>query len=272
MSARSYQNKVVVITGGSSGIGFAMAKIIAAQDAQLVLIARDEVKLNASKKTLENLSPSGKAFDIFSADVSHKEAITKAINSIGEKYSKIDLLICCAGIMSFGKFKDQSVEDLEECMDVNYYGCMYAARAAWKYLRNSKGQLSFVSSVAGYMGLFGYSSYAPPKFALMGLAESLRMEAKDDDINVSIIYPPDTDTPFLQYEHANTLPECKALAANIKVKTADFVAQKYFSALQKNKFEIYCDMDSKLLRWFKNNFPGMANYFTWRIIEKSRKK
>lgn len=271
MSARSYQNKIVVITGGSSGIGLALANIFATQNAQLVLIARDEAKLVAAKKAIEQMY-SEKNVDVISADVSNKETITKAIDGIGEKYHKIDMLICSAGIMSFGKFKDQSVEDLEECMDVNYYGCMYAAHAAWKYLKEAKGQLSFVSSVAGYMGLFGYSSYTPSKFALMGLAECLRMEGKDDDINVSIIYPPDTETPFLEYEHAHTLPECKALAGNIKPKSADFVAKKYFNALRKNKFEIYCDAESILLRWFKNNFSGMANYFMWRIIEKSRKK
>ena len=157
-------------------------------------------------------------------------------------------------------------------MQVNYFGSLYTSKAAWPYLEAAKGRLSFVSSVAGYMGLIGYSSYAPGKFALTGLAECLRMEVKNDGIKISIIYPPDTDTPLLKYERAHTLPESMALSKNIQVVSAERVAKIYMEGLQKNKFEIYCDFNSRMLRSFKNNFPGLFNYLSHRVIKKAGNK
>ena len=265
-----HKNKIVVITGGSSGIGLAVAKEFATQGSELVLIARDKEKLAEAKSTLEKINAA--TVSILSADVSNKEEIINTINEVGNKYGRIDVLINCAGIITCGRFADQPVDDLEKCMQVNYFGSLYTSKAAWPYLKAAKGRLSFVSSVAGYMGLIGYSSYAPGKFALAGLAECLKMEAKNDGIKISIIYPPDTDTPLLKYERAHTLPESIALSKNIKVISAERVAKIYMKGLQKNKFEIYCDFNSRMLRSFKNNFPGLFNYFTHQVIKKAGDK
>ena len=189
-----YKDKVVVITGGSSGIGLAVAKEFAREGAELLLIARNKEKLAGAKSMLEKISTA--TVSILSADVSNKEEIINAINEVGNKYGRIDVLINCAGIITCGRFADQPVDDLEKCIQVNYLGSLYTSKAAWPYLAAAKGRLSFVSSVACYMGLIGYSSYAPGKFALAGLAECLKMESKKDAIKVSIIYPPDTDTPL----------------------------------------------------------------------------
>ena len=263
-----YTDKVVVITGGSSGIGLSTANEFAKQKAKLILIARDKVKLDAAaellKRTNENIF-----VECFPADVSDKNHIGAVINAIGYKYNRIDLLINCAGIITCGRFADQSFDDLENSVQVNYLGSLYTSKEAWPWLKKTKGQLSFVSSVAGYIGLIGYSSYAPTKFALTGLAECLKMEAKADGIRISIIYPPDTDTPFLQYERAHTLPESIALSKNIKVMSPEKVAHAYINGLQKNKFEIYCDFNSKVLRSFKNNFPKVFNYFTDKVVKKA---
>lgn len=256
----NYKEKVVVITGGSSGIGLALAKEFAQQQAKLVLVARDITKLTAAKICIEKSNNTNVL--IFSADVSDNDAIKSVINETGERLGRIDLVINNAGITSCGRFADQRVEDLEKCLFVNYLGSVYTSKAAWPWLKKSKGQLSFVSSVAGYAGLIGYSSYAPTKFAITGLAESLRKEAKDDGIRISIIYPPDTDTAMLQYERQHTLPECIALSKTIKVKTAEQVARAYVKGLQKNRLQVYCDFNSRLVRWMKNNFPGLFQYST----------
>ena len=158
---------------------------------------------------------------------------------------------------------------MEHCVSINYLGAVYAAKAAWPWLKKSQGQLSFVSSVAGYIGLIGYSGYSPTKFALVGLAESLRMEAKKDGIRVSIIYPPDTDTPLLKFERENALPETKALNKNIKTISPEKVAKFYLEGLQKNKFQIYCDFNSRFIRWVKNNFPSLFRSITDRIARKA---
>jgi 3-dehydrosphinganine reductase len=271
MSTPHYYHKVVVITGGSSGIGLALAKEFAKQGAHIMLIARDQERLEAAKDELMAIVKESADVDVFAADVSVEEEITTAIKVIGERYQKIHVLINCAGIAACGRFMDLKPDAINNCLQVNYMGAVYATHSAWRYLKLAKGQLSFVSSVAGYIGLIGYSAYAPTKFAMTGLAECLFYEGKDDDIRVSIIYPPDTETPLLQYEKANTLPECKALSKNIKVKTAEAVAATYMKGLMSNRVHIYCDMESRLVRWFKNNFPGLTIYFTNSIIRKSRK-
>lgn len=271
MNTSIYAGKVVVITGGSSGIGFAMANEFAKQKSKLILIARDKEKLTASTEVLKSMHPDT-SVEFFSADVSDKNQITSVINEIGNSYGRIDVLINCAGIITCGRFADQPVEDLEKSLFINYLGSLCTSKASWPWLKKAKGHLSFVSSVAGYIGLIGYSSYAPTKFALSGLAECLRMEGKADDIKISIIYPPDTDTPFLRYERAHTLPESIALSKNIKVMSAEKVAGIYMRGLQKNKFDIYCDFSSRMVRVFKNNLPGLFNYFANRIIERSLRR
>lgn len=270
MKGKYYKDKVVIITGGSSGIGLALAKEFAKQQAQLVLVARDNEKLIEAKRSIEKMSQV--TVLIFSADVSDNTAIRTVVDEAADKLGRIDVLINNAGTMTCGRFIDQSVDDLEKCVFTNYLGSVYAAKAAWPWLQKTKGQLSFVSSVAGYAGLIGYSSYAPTKFAITGLAESLRKEAKDDHIRVSVIYPPDTDTAMLQYERQHTLPESIALSETIKVKSAEEVARIYLEGLQKNKFQIYCDFNSRFVRWIKNNFPGLFQYTTDAIVEKAAKK
>jgi 3-dehydrosphinganine reductase len=266
----TYKDKVVVITGGSSGIGLAVAKEFAAQQAKLVLIARDEGKLRTATSFIKTISSNTVLALV--ADVSDKEAVTLAINRVASELGRIDVLINCAGITTCARFADQSVDDLEKCLAVNYSGAVYASKATWPYLEKTKGQLSFVSSVAGYVGLIGYSSYAPTKFAMTGLAECLWMEGKEDGIRVSIIYPPDTDTPLLDYEHLHGLPQTLALSKNITGKTPEAVAKKYLQGLQNNRFEIYCDKESRMLRLFKTTFPSMFKYFAYRIVERAGKK
>lgn len=269
MNTPAYYNKVIIITGGSSGIGFALAKAFATQQARIVIIARNAGRLAQAKAELEKLGQTPVL--TYSANVCDEQEITAAIDDAGSSLGGIDVLINCAGIITCGRFVDQPVTDLRACMSTNYFGSVYATRAAWPWLRKNKGQLSFVSSVAGYMGLIGYSSYSPAKFAMTGLAECLWQEGKDDNIRVSVCYPPDTDTPLLTYEHAHTLPESRALSQNIKMKTPEHVAAKYLQGLIRNKFEIYCDFDSITVRFLKNNLPRFFRYYTGRIIQKSRR-
>lgn len=269
MKNTPYKGKVVIITGGSSGIGLALAHEFAREAAYIVLVARDRAKLAHASLGLED------AFETpvktIAADVGNQDAIASAIRQAGDEYGRIDVLINCAGATSCGRFADQPVGDLEKTMRTNYLGALYASKAAWPYLKKAGGQLSFVSSVAGYMGLIGYSSYAPTKFALTGLAECLRMEGADDGIRVSVIFPPDTNTPMLEYEKKHGLPETLALSANIKAISAEKVAAVYIRGLQRNKKEIYCDRSSSLLRLFKAGFPGLFYYLTKRVVQKARK-
>ena len=268
---KHFSQKVVVITGGSSGIGLAVAKKLALQGANLVIIGREKEKLDRARAVLEEAAQGQSLVLTFATDVSDKEQIASVMEKTGKWFGRIDVLINCAGIITCGRFADQPVEELEKSVAVNYMGAVYASKAAWPYLKKAKGHLSFVSSIAGYIGLVGHSSYAPAKFALSGLAECLRMEGKQDGISVSIIYPPDTDTPMLRYERKHSLPETMALSKRIKTLTAEHVAAIYLRGIANGKFAIYCTTNSRLLRWFSALFPGLFHTLTSRIVQKVTK-
>lgn len=252
-----WKDKIVIITGASSGIGFSVANILAALGAKLFLIARNQEKLEAAKTKLLGKSGSDLFIQIYAIDIGIKDEITSVITKIGEEHGRIDLLINNAGVNRCGRFDEMPPTDFEQSLQSNYLGSLYTTKAAWKYLAKANGHVTFVSSVAGYIGLIGYGPYTPTKFAMTGLAECLRMEGKPVGIKVSIIYPGNTNTPMLDYERQHALPETQNLNEGIKVIEPDYVARKLMAGIKSNKFEIYCDSKSRFYRILKAVFPGV---------------
>ena len=124
-------------------------------------------------------------------------------------------------------------------MQVNYFGSLYVVRAALPAMRaRRQGRIVFISSGAGLMGLFGYSPYAPAKFALRGLAEGLRAELQADNVGVSIAYPPDTDTPMLAEENKTKPEETKLMTGVVKTWSAHAVASCIMRGIKRGKFAI----------------------------------
>lgn len=272
MKTNSPENKVVVISGGSSGIGYATAELLLSKGATVCLLARDENKLKQSADTLNqkiNKSP----VQYYACDVSNYEQLKSVVEKIAAKNNQIDWVINNAGIGETGRFESQPVEVMRKVMDINYWGAAYLTLLTLPYLKKSTGSaIAFVSSVAGYVGLFGYTHYVPSKFALTGLAECLRMEFQDYKIPVTVIYPPDTDTPMHEREKLNTLPECRALSANAKVATAPSVAEKLLDGIMKGNFEVYCNGESKMIRVLRGMTPKIFYGQVDGIVRKSRKK
>jgi 3-dehydrosphinganine reductase len=265
-------NKVIVITGGSSGIGYATADALLSRKAIVCLIARNQEKLNEARATLLQKYPD--AFvSVYPCDITNHDQVKHTVAAIAETHGAIDWLINNAGMGETGRFESQPVEVMQLVMDTNYWGPVYMTLEALPWLKKSKGAaIAFVSSVAGYVGLFGYTHYVPSKFALTGLAECLRMEFKDYNIPVTLIYPPDTKTPMHEKEKETTLPECRALSGNAKVVGPELVAKKLVEGMEKSKFEIYCNGESKLIRVLRGMAPGMLFSQVDGIVEKARKK
>ena len=263
-------NKHALITGGSSGIGLATAKEFARRGVNLNIIARNTDRLLNAKSDIE--ATYDVEVRVFSCDVTDFSSLQMIINDIGQN-SKIDYLVCSAGIMICGRIEDNSMSDLNRIMEINYNGVLNTYKATIEIMKNQReGQIGFVSSVAGYLGAIGYGGYAPGKFAITGLAECVRMEAADYGIGTTIIYPPDTTTPFLKWEQENTLPECRALSKNAKAIPAEKVAKKLVEAMIKNKFEVFCSSESKIIRVLKVIWPSLYFNIVDGIVRKDRKK
>ncbi len=267
-----FTNKHAVITGGSSGIGLALAREFITSGAKVSIIGRNRDKLHSAIDVVHKDLPVAGIFG-YRADVSDFNKIKSVISDIASEHGKIDILINNAGIMTCGLFEKIRIKDIERTLQVNYLGMLYTLKAALPYLKQSpSGHVVFISSVAGYAGLMGYSAYAPSKFALTGFAECIKMELPDHNIRVSIVYPPDTETPMLAYERKYSLRETRVISEKIKVIMPEIVARKVIRGIEKQKFEIYCNLESRLVRIIKTLMPSLYFRILASSIKSSRKK
>jgi 3-dehydrosphinganine reductase len=231
-------NTHVIITGGSSGIGKATAKLLASQGANVSLIARDEAKLTAAKAEILALAPRSQVMT-FAADVSDRAQAERAVNEAIAQQGAPDILITSAGIAHPGYFQELPLEVFERTMAINYFGTLYCIKAVLpSMMQRRKGKVVIISSGAGLIGIYGYTPYSPSKFALRGLAESLRGELKVLGIGVTIVYPPDTDTPQLAEENKTKPEETKQITASAAMWTAENVAQAIVKGMEQQQFAI----------------------------------
>jgi 3-dehydrosphinganine reductase len=230
----------VIITGGSSGIGKAAAKIYAQTGAEVSIVARSPERLAEAQAEIEASRGAAQGQTrTYPADVADQAMIENAIGRAIGDAGPPDLLITSAGIVEPGYFTNLPNGSFERQMAVNYFGTLYAVKAVLPAMRDEgRGRIVLVSSGAGLIGIFGYTAYCPTKFALRGLAESLRGELKRDGIGVSIVYPPDTDTPQLHEENKTKPPETKLITDNAKVWSAEGVARTIHDGIERGRFAI----------------------------------
>ena len=259
--------KHAIITGGSSGIGKATAKLLAARGVNISLIARDRTKLEIAKQEIEKISlNSATKIAIFVADVSQRLEITTAIENAIVKLGTPDLLITSAGIAHPGYFEDISIEVFERTMAVNYFGSLYAIKSVLPVMKAAKsGNIVLISSGAGLIGIYGYTAYCASKFALRGLAESLRGELKSKGIRIAIVYPPDTDTPQLAAENKIKPPETKKITATAKTWTAEAVAKEIIQGIEKGHFAIAPGLELTLLNRLHSAISPLLNWYFDRL-------
>lgn len=257
-----FQGKNILITGGSTGIGLAIAREFARLDAHLFLLARRPEKLEEARQILRREHPNTQV-SIYAVDVGDRPGVTEAVRQIGERHGGIHTVINNAGISGHGRLADLDIDHLHRVMEVNYFGAINITQAAWPYLiRSQNGHIGFVSSVAGYLGLIGYSAYSGSKFALSGLAECIRMEGKEKGLGVTIMYPPDTQTEMLEREQKNALPETLALSKNASIVTPEAVAAAFVRAIRKNRFEAYGNATS---RWIRKIRVLAPRFYFWQV-------
>ena len=265
-----YLNQHVIITGGSSGIGKAVGMLLAKQGANISLIARDRSKLEIAKREIEAVTVEPQQIQIWMADVSKVTAITTAIEQAIAKLGSPQLLITSAGIAHPGYFEQIPLEVFEQTMAVNYFGTLYAIKAVLPAMKAAgKGNIALISSGAGIIGIYGYTAYCPSKFALRGLAESLRGELKPLGIGVTIIYPPDTDTPQLAAENKIKPVETQKITATAKTWTAEAVASKIIWGVERGKSAIAPGTELTVLNRFHSLLAPLLNWYFDRLVNQT---
>jgi len=241
-----FAGKVVVITGGSSGIGLALAKEFAARDSFVVLVARNQDTLDQALASLPKNLGAGKA--AFACDVSQPDQVERLLNQVIAQIGFPDALINSAGVVHPGLIQDLSLDQFQWMMDINYYGTVHTVKAVLPgMIERKSGLIVNIGSLISSIGLLGYSAYGASKFALRGFSEALRMEARPHGIRVSIVLPPDTDTPQLAYENQYKPLELKYLFPELGVLSPERVAQGILKGIEHRRFEIVPDFGSGLV-------------------------
>ena len=261
--------KHAIITGGSSGIGKATAKLLARQGTNISIIARDRIKLEAARQEIAaSTINSSQQISILEADVSDRSQIENAIKNAIAHLGTPDLLITSAGIAHPGYFAEIPIEVFERTMAINYFGSLYAVKAALPEMELAKrGNIVLISSGAGIVGIYGYTAYCPSKFALRGLAESLRGELKPKKIGVTIVYPPDTDTPQLAAENKIKPLETKKITATAKAWKAEDVAAEIIRGIEKGRFAIAPGTELTVLNRWHSAIAPLLNWYFDRIVK-----
>ena len=210
--------KNAIVTGGSSGIGKATAKLLSREGSNVFITARNQRRLDEALLEIkaEGTRPSQR-FEAYSADVTDCSEIEATVAAIAANGGAPDILVNSAGIARPGYFEKLPLSEFREQMETNYLGTLYATRAVVPHMiAQSGGHIVNISSVAGAIGVFGYTAYGASKFAVRGFSEALRIELNRYHIGVSVVIPNDTDTPQLHEERGLQPLETKITEGIIK--------------------------------------------------------
>lgn len=258
---RHFFKKNIVITGGSSGIGLSLARQLAELGANLFLVARREEPLQEAVAALKELAEHDEQTFLYAtADVGERESIEGVLETWLQEHD-LDILINNAGIAYCNYMEETDPAMYEEMMRVNYMGTVWASRAVMPHFKKKRrGHIVNVSSLAGVLGIFGYAAYAPSKFAVMGYSDVIRQELHPHNVKVSILLPPDTDTPQYAAENATKPEETKVVAGKVKLMDPDAVALQCLRGVASESYHIVVGADSKVPYYGVRWIPGITRW------------
>lgn len=249
-----FKDKVVIVTGASSGIGEALAKRFASLGAHVTAGARSLDKL---EKVVAQLPVEGLAV---ACDVSREEDCKRLIERTVEKFGRVDILVNNAGISMRALFDDVDLDVLRRLMDTNFWGCVYCTKYALPHIQQSRGSIVGISSVAGFHGLPGRTGYSSSKYAMHGLLETVRIENLKKKVHVLIVAPGFTasNVRFAALT-ADGSQQGASPREEGKMMTADEAARRIVRAVAKRKRTLLMDFDGKATRILKFFAPGLLD-------------
>ncbi len=266
MSGSAFNNNVVIVTGASSGIGRALALQLAQQGAWLALAARNVDQLQAAAADCRRYS--GRAI-VVPTDVADQAQCQNLVEQTVAEYGRLDTLVNNAGISMWAKFDElKDLSMFEQIMRVNYLGSVYLTAYALPYLKQTRGRIVAVSSLAGKNGIPTRSGYAASKHAMAGFFDSLRIELAETGVSVTVIYPGFVRSAIRERAFdADGRPLKKSPVREVEVMTPEECARIIIEAAARRKREEVMTLRGKLGLWLKLIAPGAVDRVARRAIE-----
>lgn len=262
------RNKVVIITGASSGIGKALAFAFGKNGSKIVITGRDGARLESTKTELHLAGIDTLAIV---ADVSIENDNKMVVDKTIAHFGKIDILINNAGITMRALFNEVDTEVIKKVMDINFYGMVYATKYALPEIIKSQGSVIGISSIAGYRGLPGRTGYSASKFAMQGFLESLRTELLKKNVHVLVACPGFTTSNIRNAAlSADGSTQGESPRDEATMMTAEEVANHIYKATVSRKRDLVLTNQGKLTVFMNKFFPSFMDKMVYNVLAKEK--
>lgn len=257
-----FLNKVVVVTGGSDGIGRALLDILILRGAKVATCGRNQAKLN-------KLHQSHQSINLYThqADVSNYEEVEAFMLGVINHFGKIDMLINNAGISMRAEMESVDVLVYKKVMDINFMGAVYCTKLALPSILTNRGAIVNISSIAGFRGLPGRGGYSASKFALNGWTESLRTELLDKDVHIMLACPGFTQSNIRNNAlNQDAEAQGESPLEETKLMSAETCAELILNAMVRKKRTLILDSQGKKTIWLNKLFPALTDKLVHRFF------
>ncbi|KAF0208828.1 MAG: SDR family oxidoreductase [Actinomycetota bacterium] len=262
-----------LVTGGSSGIGLAAAELLAARGARVALLARDPERLAVAVNAVRShATDASQQVLAISCDVSDRGQVVAAVREAEATLGPIDLLLNCAGYCTPGRFLELSEDEVERQIRVNLLGTINPTRAVvLGMVKRGRGHIANVASMGGYLGVYGYSGYSPAKFGVMGFSEVLRSEMCPHGVGVSVMCPPNVETPGYAREMTLEPEETAKINGSVKAASPQAMARVLLRAIERDRYYVLPGLVNKLAFRLKGLVPEVFFYLFDRDVAAVRR-
>jgi 3-dehydrosphinganine reductase len=266
-----FASKHIIITGGSSGAGKALAQCFLARGAKITLVARNREKLEAVRHALgETAAP--EQIDVEGCDVSDPGAVERSFANLADRSGPADMLVNSAGILKEGRFEEQPLEHYRAVMDTNFFGTLHCSRAVVPQLAaQDGGRIVNIASLAGLVCVIGYAPYCAAKHALVGLSETMRMELAPRGIRVHLVCPPEFESPMVEELERYRSPENRAVVRQLGVMSMEQLVRETVHGLERGRFLIVPGRGARMVAGMTRHFPRLARWVVDRQLAQARR-
>jgi len=261
---KSFDEAVVVVTGGASGIGASLSMQLTSAGAKVIIVGRSS---DNGAAQLARMKKKGYEATFKVTDMTDVQAVEKLFGEIGSEYGKIDYVFNNAGVFMAGEIRDTPIENWQATVNNNIWAVYNGTHFAYQYmLKQGNGHIVNVASAAGLFPVPIMGIYGSSKFAIVGLTHALRNEAKGFGIDVSVVCPTIVNTPLYDTATYNKVNKTKVLKSRNKLQTPDVAATRILKGVSKNKQTIHTSVSTQIGWWAYKLVPSIYNIFARKVL------